>query len=182
MGDGSSSPAEESAGAGGAIIEVASQRVTRLSQKPRRSRANLRPRSRSTSVIDRLLKNQNPLENRNNLRSSSPHPGPGQTSGEPRRNFVVRDSKSPASARRVYAGSSRGGGRGLPGRRVVDARTEHRRSEQPWLPRSAEWSVSARPSHLPRGWRSSAFNPLGLEFIGASRGSPGGGEGVRLRR
>src|SRR5262245_56777189 len=29
MGDGSSSPAEESAGAGGAIIEVASQRVTR---------------------------------------------------------------------------------------------------------------------------------------------------------
>src|SRR5215472_11391920 len=30
MGDGSSSPAEESAGAGGAIIEVASQGVTRL--------------------------------------------------------------------------------------------------------------------------------------------------------
>ena len=30
MGDGSPSPAEESAGAGGAIIEVASQRVTRL--------------------------------------------------------------------------------------------------------------------------------------------------------
>jgi hypothetical protein len=26
-------------------------------------------------VIDRLLKNQNPLENRNNLASSSPHPG-----------------------------------------------------------------------------------------------------------
>ena len=41
--------------------------------KPRRSRANLRPPSRSASVIDRLLKNQNPLENRNNLRSSSPH-------------------------------------------------------------------------------------------------------------
>jgi hypothetical protein len=39
-------------------------------------------------VIDRLLKNQNPLDNRNNLRSSSPHPGPGQTSGEPRRNFA----------------------------------------------------------------------------------------------
>jgi hypothetical protein len=52
--------------------------------KPRRSRANLRPRSQSASVIDRLLKNQNPLENRNNLRSSSPHSGPGQTSGEPR--------------------------------------------------------------------------------------------------
>jgi hypothetical protein len=41
--------------------------------KPRRSRANLRPPSRSACVIDRLLKNQNPLENRNNLRSSSPH-------------------------------------------------------------------------------------------------------------
>ena len=37
-------------------------------------------RSRSASVIARLLKNQNPLENRNNLRSSSPHPGSGQTS------------------------------------------------------------------------------------------------------
>src|SRR6516225_8288864 len=32
MGDGSSSPAEESAGAGGTIVEVASQRVTRLSR------------------------------------------------------------------------------------------------------------------------------------------------------
>src|SRR5215469_11787870 len=63
-------------------------------QKPRRSRANLRPRSRSASVIDRLLKNQNPLENRNNLRSFSPHPGPGQTSGEPRRNFAVRNSST----------------------------------------------------------------------------------------
>src|SRR6516225_9362370 len=42
-------------------------------QKPRRSRANLRPPSRSACVIDRLLKNQNPLENCNNLRSSSPH-------------------------------------------------------------------------------------------------------------
>ena len=39
----------------------------------RRSRANLRPPSRSATVIDRLLKNQNPLENRNNLRPSSPH-------------------------------------------------------------------------------------------------------------
>ena len=36
-----------------------------------RSRANLRPPSRFASVIDRLLRNQNPLENRNNLRSSS---------------------------------------------------------------------------------------------------------------
>jgi hypothetical protein len=39
-----------------------------------------------------LLQNQNPLENRNNLRSSSPHPGPRPTSGEPRRNFAVRNS------------------------------------------------------------------------------------------
>ena len=63
--------------------------ITVSPQKPRRSRANLRPRSRCASVIDRLLKNQQPLENRNNLRSFSPHPGPGQTSGEPRRNFAV---------------------------------------------------------------------------------------------
>ena len=41
--------------------------------KPRRSRANLRPPSRSACVIDRLRKNQNPLEKRNNFRSSSPH-------------------------------------------------------------------------------------------------------------
>jgi hypothetical protein len=34
---------------------------------------NLRSASRSPWVIDRLLKNQNPLEKRNNLRSSSPH-------------------------------------------------------------------------------------------------------------
>ena len=43
----------------------------RLARKPLRSRANLRPPSRFASVIDRLLRNQNPLENRNNLRSSS---------------------------------------------------------------------------------------------------------------
>src|SRR6516165_3350603 len=36
-------------------------------------RHNLRLSSRLASVIDRLLKNQNPWENRNNLRSSSPH-------------------------------------------------------------------------------------------------------------
>jgi hypothetical protein len=63
-------------------------------KKPRRSRANLRPRSRSASVIDRLFKNQNLLENRNNLRSSSPRPGPGQTFGQPRRNFAVRNSST----------------------------------------------------------------------------------------
>jgi len=62
--------------------------------KLRRSRANLRPRSRSASVIDRLFKNQNLLENGNNLRSSSPRPGPGQTFGQPRRNFAVRNSST----------------------------------------------------------------------------------------
>ena len=46
------------------------------------------------SVIVRLLKNQNPSENRNNLRTSSPHPGPGQTSGEPRHNSAVRNSST----------------------------------------------------------------------------------------
>ena len=39
MGDGSSSPAEESAEAGGAIIEVASERVTRLGGVPREAAA-----------------------------------------------------------------------------------------------------------------------------------------------
>ena len=34
------------------------------------------------------------LKNRNNLRSSSPHPGPRPTSGEPRRNFAVRNSST----------------------------------------------------------------------------------------
>ena len=43
----------------------------RRSSRHFRSRANLRPPSRFASVIDRLLRNQNPLENRNNLRSSS---------------------------------------------------------------------------------------------------------------
>src|SRR5215469_3267362 len=57
--------------------------------KPRRSRANLRPPSRSACVIDRLRKNQDPLEKRNNFRSSLAAPGRGQTSGEPRRNFSV---------------------------------------------------------------------------------------------
>ena len=59
-----------------------------LNAQPRRSRANLRPPPRSASVIDRLRKNQNPLANRNNPRSSSPHSGRDQTSGEPRRNFA----------------------------------------------------------------------------------------------
>jgi hypothetical protein len=57
----------------------------RYDQQPRRSRANLRPPSRSASAIDRLLKNQHGLENGNNLRPSSPH-------RKPRRNFAVRNS------------------------------------------------------------------------------------------
>jgi hypothetical protein len=36
--------------------------LSRTGSQPCRSRANLRPPSRSASVIDRLLKNQNPLE------------------------------------------------------------------------------------------------------------------------
>ena len=49
--------------------EAASVGVMRDQQ---RSRANLRSPSRSAWVIDRLLKNQNPLEKRNTLRSPSP--------------------------------------------------------------------------------------------------------------
>ena len=59
--------------------------------KPRRSRANLRPPSRSASPIDRLLKNQNPLEKPNNLRPSWPHLVVANVR-EPRRNFAVRNS------------------------------------------------------------------------------------------
>src|SRR6516162_2184785 len=102
--------------------------------KPRRSRANLRPRSRSASVIDRLLKNQNPLESRNNLQSSSPHPGPGQTSGEPRGNFAVRNSstREPWLFRsRVFgSGIRRLDGEAVGGRRL--ARTPPRRVTR-WL-------------------------------------------------
>jgi len=54
-----------------ALSPFSSAAVTVL--KPLRSRANLRPASRFASVIDRLLRNQSPLENHNNLRSSSPH-------------------------------------------------------------------------------------------------------------
>jgi hypothetical protein len=49
--------------------------------------------ARSASVIDRLLKDQNPLENRNNLRTDV---------REPRRNFAVRNSSSrPVEARTI---------------------------------------------------------------------------------
>ena len=66
----------------------------------RRSRANLRPPSRSASVIDRLLKNQNPLENCNNLRLSSPC---RQRQRQLRRAQVFR-----ATARQLNAPSARG--------------------------------------------------------------------------
>jgi len=87
------------------------------------AKATSRPRQFAATIAvrrltDRLLKNQNPLENRNNLRSSSPHPGPRQTSGKARRNFAVRNSstrepwlfRSPVfgSARRSPAATSRG--------------------------------------------------------------------------
>jgi hypothetical protein len=94
----------------------------------------LRPRSRPASVIDRLLKNQNPLENRNNLRSSSPHPGLGQTSGEPRRNFAVRNpsTREPWLFRTSVFGSGirRIDGEAVGGRRL--ARTPPKRVTR-WL-------------------------------------------------
>jgi hypothetical protein len=41
---------------------IGGQPVDGFDRVPRRSRANLRPPSRSASVIDRLLKNQHPVE------------------------------------------------------------------------------------------------------------------------
>jgi len=83
----------------------------------------LRLRSRSASVIDRLLKNQHPLENRNNLRSYSPHPGPRPTSGEPRRNFSVRNlsTREPWLFRSPVLGSGirRLDGEAVSGRRLA---------------------------------------------------------------
>jgi len=94
----------------------------------------LRPPSRSASVIDRLLKNQNPLDNRNNLRSSSPHPGRRQTSGEPRCNFAVQNSstREPWLFRSPVFGSGirRFDGEAVGGRRL--ARTPPRRITR-WL-------------------------------------------------
>jgi hypothetical protein len=127
-------------------------------RKPRRSRANLRPRSRSASVIDRLFKNQNPLENRNSLRTSSPHPGPGQTSGEPRRNFAVRNSstREPWLFRSPVFGSGirRLDGEAVGGRRL--ARTPPRRVTR-WLatstiappaPALSSAGMNSRPHHV----------------------------------
>ena len=84
--------------------------------------------------VDRLLKNQNPLENRNSLRSS-PHPGPGQTSGEPRRNFAVRNSstRKPWLFRSPVFGS---GIRRLDGEVVGGPRTPPRRVSR-WLATSS---------------------------------------------
>jgi len=73
-------------------------------------------------------------ENRNNLRSSSPHPGPRQTSGEPRRNFAVRNSstREPWLFRSPVFGSGirRLDGEAVGGRRL--ARTPPRRVTR-WL-------------------------------------------------
>jgi len=133
--------------------------LSRRLQKPRRSRANLRPRSRSASVIDRLPKNQNPLENRNNLRSSSPHPGPGQTSGEPRRNFAVRNSstRTPWLFRSPVFGSGirRLDGEAVGGRRL--ARTQPRRVAR-WL---------ATPPRYFRVQNRGAVNLAAGRFAGA---------------
>src|SRR6516162_1089956 len=62
-------------------------------QKPRRNRANLRPRSRSASVIDRLLKIRTHWE----IVIIFDHPRPPLSwtdIGEPRRNFAVRNSST----------------------------------------------------------------------------------------
>jgi hypothetical protein len=130
-----------------------------------RSRANLRPRSRSASVIDRLLKNQSPLENRNNLRSSSPHPGPGQTSGEPRRNFAVRNSstREPWLFRSPVFGSGirRLDGEAVGGRRLAGwrLRQSHHR-----LQHSLQPGMNARPQ-VPR-------SEAQADFIRDPRGPP----------
>ena len=47
--------------------KVADPLLDEALEKPRRNRTNLRSPSRSASVIGRLLKNQNLLENCNNL-------------------------------------------------------------------------------------------------------------------
>ena len=59
----------------------------RATSQPRKFAATIAVRV----VIDRLLKNQDPLENRNNLRPSSPHLVVANIR-EPRRNFAVRNS------------------------------------------------------------------------------------------
>ena len=71
------------------------------------SRANLRPPSRSAPVTDRLLKNQNPLENRNNLRSSSPHLVAGRRPGN--RASILRPKFMDAGAMAVPIASVRFG-------------------------------------------------------------------------
>ena len=58
-------------------------------------------------MIDRLLKNQNPLENRNNLRSSSPHPVVGRRPGN--RAAILRPKFVDAGAMAVPIASVRFG-------------------------------------------------------------------------
>ena len=81
-----------------------------IRRKPRRSRANLRPPSPFASVIDRLLKNQNLLENRNNLRPSSPHLVVGRRPGTAPQfcGSKVHGHREPRTARRSAAAASRG--------------------------------------------------------------------------
>jgi len=91
--------------------------------RSRRSRANLRPRSRSASVIDRLLINQNPLENCNNLRSSSPHPvldrRPGNRAAICGPKFI--DTGAGCSDRRCSVRGIRRLGEAVGGRRLARA-------------------------------------------------------------
>ena len=82
-------------------------------------------------LIDRLLKSQNPLENRNNLGSSSPHPGPGQTSGEPRRNFGVSTRETRLFRSPVFgSGIRRLDGEAVGGRRLARTRLKASRAGQ----------------------------------------------------
>ena len=121
--------------------------------RPRRSRANLRPPSRSAPVIDRLLKNQNPLENPNNLRSSSPHLVVGRRPGN--RAAILRSeiswTREPWLFRSLVFGS---GIRRLGGRLVSKTRSSSAqrlataRSGSP--PSAMTVSYPAARNHRPR--------------------------------
>src|SRR6516225_9130331 len=93
MGDGSSSPAEESAGAGGAIIEVASERVTRLGGVlARRRRPTASPSSHrmlEPNTGDRNSHGSRVEEFRTaKLRRGSPDVSPGPGPGEDDRRLL----------------------------------------------------------------------------------------------
>ena len=102
---------------------------------PLRSRANLRPPSRFASVIDRLLRNQNPLENRNNLRSSSPHLVVGRRPGN--RAAILRPKFMDAGAMAVP----------ITGVRFGHSTTRRRGA---WRPAA---SRGPRPGASRAGWR-----------------------------